>query len=98
MTVRNKSQILKSNYSDSLSLTLEAIEVGLKSVNPASLMKNSVKFRHDCLKIFDYKGMSVEYDIRLIGSIYLFGAGKATAARADSFISIGNSRKVKESC
>ncbi|MDW0171609.1 MAG: DUF4147 domain-containing protein [Nitrososphaeraceae archaeon] len=98
LTVRNKSQILKSNYSDSLSLTLEAIEVGLKSVNPASLMKNSVKFRHDCLKIFDYKGMSVEYDIRLIGSIYLVGAGKATAAMADSFISIVNSRKVKEGC
>ncbi|MDW0191759.1 MAG: DUF4147 domain-containing protein [Nitrososphaeraceae archaeon] len=98
LTVTNKSQILKSNYSDSLSLTLEAIEVGLKSVNPASLMKNSVKFRHDCLKIFDYKGMSVEYDIRLIGSIYLVGAGKATAAMADSFISIVNSRKVKEGC
>ncbi|MDW0252053.1 MAG: DUF4147 domain-containing protein [Nitrososphaeraceae archaeon] len=98
LTVRNKSQILKSNYSDSLSLTLEAIEVGLKSVNPASLMKNSVKFRHDCLKIFDYKGMSVEYDIKLIGSIYLVGAGKATAAMADSFISIVNSRKVKEGC
>ena len=98
LTVRNKSQILKSNYSDSLSLTLEAIEVGLKSVNPASLMKNSVKFRHDCLKIFDYKGMSVEYDIRLIGSIYLVGAGKSTAAMADSFISIVNSRKVKEGC
>ncbi|MGB8028008.1 MAG: hypothetical protein WCE95_10430, partial [Nitrososphaeraceae archaeon] len=61
LTVRNKSQILKSNYSDSLSLTLEAIEVGLKSVNPVSLMKNSVKFRHDCLRIFDYNGMSVEY-------------------------------------
>ncbi|MDW0262457.1 MAG: DUF4147 domain-containing protein [Nitrososphaeraceae archaeon] len=98
LTVTNKSQILKSNYSDSLSLTLEAIEVGLKSVNPASLMKNSVKFRHDCLKIFDYKGMSVEYDIKLIGSIYLVGAGKATAAMADSFISIVNSRKVKEGC
>ena len=83
LTVRNKSQILKSNYSDSLSITLEAIEVGLKSVNPVSLMKNSVKFRHDCLRIFDFKGMSVEYDTRLIGSIYLIGAGKATAAMAD---------------
>ncbi len=98
LTVRNKSQILKSNYSDSLSLTLEAIEVGLKSVNPVSLMKNSVKFRHDCLRIIDYKGMSVEYDTRLIGSIYLVGAGKATASMADSFISIVNSRKVKEGC
>ena len=98
LTVRNKSQILKSNYSDSLSLTLEAIEVGLKSVNPVSLMKNSVKFSHDCLRIFDYKGMSVEYDTRLTGSIYLVGAGKATAAMADSFISIVKSRKVKEGC
>jgi len=88
LTIRNKSQILKSNYSDSLRVTLEAIEVGLKSVNPASLIKNSVKFEHDCLTISDYKGMSIEYDTRLTESIYIIGAGKASAAMADSFINI----------
>jgi len=98
LTIRNKSQILKSNYSDSLRVTLEAIEVGLKSVNPASLIKNSVKFEHDCLTISDYKGMSIEYDTRLTQSIYIIGAGKASAAMADSFIDIVKSRKVKEGC
>ena len=98
LTIRNKAQILKSNYSNSLKLTLEAIEVGLKSVNPASLIKNSVKFEHDCLTISDYKGMSMEYDTRLTRSIYIIGAGKASAAMADSFINIVKSRKVKEGC
>jgi len=98
LTIRNKAQILKSNYSNSLRLTLEAIEVGLKSVNPESLIKNSVKFEHDCLTISDYKGMSMEYDTRLTRSIYIIGAGKASAAMADSFINIVKSRKVKEGC
>src|SRR4029078_10088717 len=98
LTIRNKSQILKSNYSESLRVTLDAIEVGLKSVNPASLIKNSVKFEYDCLTISDYKGMSIEYDTRLTQSIYIIGAGKASAAMADSFINIVKSRKVKEGC
>ena len=98
LTIRNKAQILKSNYSNSLRLTLEAVEVGLKSVNPESLIKNSVKFEHDCLTISDYKGTSMEYDTRLTRSIYIIGAGKASAAMADSFINIVKSRKVKEGC
>jgi glycerate 2-kinase len=92
----NKSKILKSNYSDSLSLTLDAVEVGLRSVDPEFLIKNSVKLRRKCMSIYGYNGRKMDFDIGSFESIYLIGAGKATASMADAFICILNNRKIKE--
>lgn len=98
LKLQNKSKILKNNYSDSLSLTLDAVEVGLRAVNPVSLMKNSVKLRRNRLSIIDYNGRKIDFDFRSFESIYLIGAGKATASMADAFIKILNNRKIKEGC
>lgn len=64
LKLQNKSKILKNNYSDSLSLTLDAVEVGLRAVNPVSLMKNSVKLRRNRLSIIDYNGRKIDFDFR----------------------------------
>ena len=98
LKLQNKSKVLKSNYSNSLGLTLDAIEIGLRSVNPVALMKNSVKIEGNNLSIFDYNGKKTRFDIGLFGSIYLVGAGKATASMVDSFISILNNKKIKDGC
>jgi glycerate 2-kinase len=98
LKLQNKSKVLKSNYSESLSLTLDAIEIGLRSVNPVALMKNSVKIEGNDLSIFDHNGKKTRFDIGLFGSIYLVGAGKATASMVDSFISILNNKKIKDGC
>jgi Putative glycerate kinase len=98
LKLQNKSKILKNNYSDSLSLTLDAVEVGLRAVNPVSLMKNSVKLRRNRLSIIDYNGRKIDFDFGSFKSIYLIGAGKATASMADAFIKIVSNRKIKEGC
>lgn len=98
LKLQNKSKILKNNYSDSLSLTLDAVEVGLRAVNPVSLMKNSVKLRRNRLRIIDYNGRKIDFDFGSFKSIYMIGAGKATASMADAFIRILSNRKIKEGC
>lgn len=98
LKLQNKSKILENNYSDSLSLTLDAVEVGLRAVNPVSLMKNSVKLRRNRLSIIDYNGRKIDFDFGSFKSIYLIGAGKATASMADAFIRILSNRKIKEGC
>ena len=79
LKLQNKPKILKSNYSDSLSLTLDAIEVGLRSVNPKSIIENSVEMNHNYLTIIDHNGKKIDFDLGLVRWIYLVGAGKATA-------------------
>lgn len=98
LKLQNKSKILNNNYTDSLSLTLDAVEVGLRAVNPVSLMKNSVKLRRNRLSIIDYNGRKIDFDFGSFKSIYLIGAGKATASMADAFIRILSNRKIKEGC
>lgn len=98
LKLQNKSKILKSNYSDSLSLTLDAIEVGLRSVNPKRIIENSVETSRNYLTITDYSGKKIDLDLGSVRCIYLVGAGKATASMADAFIKILNNRKVKGGC
>lgn len=98
LKLQNKSNILKSNYSDSLSLTLDAIEVGLRSVNPKRIIENSVEMSHNYLTITDYNGKKIDFDLGSVRWIYLIGAGKATALMTDAFIKIANHRKVKGGC
>ena len=94
----NKSLILENNYSNSLNLTLDAIGVGLRSVNPVCLMKKSVKLSNNNLSIFNYNGEKLVLDFASFKSTYLIGAGKATASMADAFIKILGSNKIKEGC
>jgi glycerate-2-kinase len=98
LKLQNKSIILKNNYSNSLSLTLDAIEAGLRSVNPVHLMKKSVSLNRNRLSIYDFNGQKIEFNFGSLESIYLIGAGKATASMADSFISILRNSKIKECC
>ena len=98
LKLQNKSKILRYNYSDSLKLTLDAIEIGLRSVNPRSIVKNSVKLRGNTLNIFDYNGEKKRFDFGSFNSIYLVGAGKATASMTDAFMNIINDKKIKGCC
>lgn len=98
LKLRNKSKILKSNYSDSLSLSLDAMEVGLQSVNPTSIIKKSVVVKRNNLIITDYSGKKIRFELGDFESIYLVGAGKATASMADAFLNILKNEKVKACC
>jgi len=98
LKLQNKSKILKSNYSDSLSLTLDAIEVGLQSVNPTSIIKKSVVVKRNNLTVTDYSGRKIGFELRHFKSIYLIGAGKATASMADAFLNMLRNKKVKACC
>ena len=98
LKIQNKATILKSNYSDSLSLTLDAIEVGLQSVNPASIIKKSVMVKSNYLTVIDYSGKKSDFDLGSFKSIYLVGAGKATASMADAFLRILKNGRVKACC
>lgn len=98
LKLQNKSKILEGNYSDSLSLTLDAIEVGLQSVNPTSIIKKSVVVKRNNLTVTDYSGKKVGFELGDFKSIYLIGAGKATAAMADALLSMLKNEKVKGCC
>lgn len=98
LKVQNKTEILKNNYSDSLSLTLEAIEAGLKSVNPRSIIKKSVLVKRNCLTVTDFSGKKIDFDLGNFKSIYLIGAGKATASMSNAFIDVLKKEKVKSCC
>ena len=95
LKVQNKTEILKNNHSDSLSLTLEAIEAGLQSVNPTSIIKKSVLVKRNCLTVTDFSGKKIDFDLGDFKSIYLIGAGKATASMSDSFIHVLKKEKRK---
>src|SRR5687767_6098610 len=95
LKLRNKAKILKGNYSDSLSITLEAIEIGLQSVNPVAIIKKSVMVKRNYLTVTDYGGKRLDFEIGGLKSIYLVGAGKATASMVDAFLSILKNDRVK---
>jgi hydroxypyruvate reductase/glycerate 2-kinase len=98
LKVQNKTEILKNNHSDSLSLTLEAIEAGLQSVNPISIIKESVLVKRNCLTVTDFSGKKIDFDLGGFKSIYLVGAGKATASMSDAFIRVLKKENVKSCC
>jgi len=61
-------------------------------------VKNSVKLRGNTLNIFDYNGEKKRFDFGSFNSIYLVGAGKATASMTDAFMNIINDKKIKGCC
>jgi glycerate-2-kinase len=98
LRLQNKAEMLKNNYSDSLDLTLDAIEVGLQSVNPSSIIKKSVVVKRNNLTVTDHSGKKIGFELNDFKSIYLIGAGKATASMADAFLNIMKNKKVKACC
>jgi glycerate 2-kinase len=66
----------------SLGLALGSFENAIKAVDPVRLIYNSVKLRDDKLFIKDIKQKSASIDLKSIDSVYLVGAGKATARMA----------------
>lgn len=98
LKIQNKTEILKNNYSGSLSLTLEAIEAGLQSVNPTSIIKKSVLVKRNYLTVTDFSGKKIDFNLGGFKSIYLVGAGKATASMSDAFMRILKKEKVKSCC
>ena len=61
LRLQNKAEMLKNNYSDSLDLTLDAIEVGLQSVNPSSIIKKSVVVKRNNLTVTDHSGKKIGF-------------------------------------
>ena len=75
-----KSRIQKK--SRSLQLALGSVKCALRSVDPANLIKNSLKLRDGKLLLYDIRKHRTIVDLRLFESIYLIGAGKGTAKMA----------------
>ncbi|MGC2483254.1 MAG: DUF4147 domain-containing protein, partial [Nitrososphaeraceae archaeon] len=66
----------------SLKLALGSFEYAVRAVDPMRLIKSSLKLRSDRLFINDIKHQRASIDLKSINSIYLIGAGKATARMA----------------
>ncbi|MGC2386869.1 MAG: DUF4147 domain-containing protein, partial [Nitrososphaeraceae archaeon] len=66
----------------SLKLALGSFEHAVRAVDPMRLIKSSLKLRSDRLFINDIKHKRTNIDLKSINSIYLIGAGKATARMA----------------
>jgi glycerate 2-kinase len=78
--IQNKHLLLKENQNvKSLRVTIEAAEAALISVNPFLLMRNSVKISDSIMYINDVNSELTRLDLSLFESIYIVGAGKATA-------------------
>ncbi|MDP9197222.1 MAG: DUF4147 domain-containing protein [Thermoproteota archaeon] len=79
--------MLKCNSGvQSLKFALVAAEVALKSVDPFFLIKNSMSLVGSVLYITDVDCKSIKFDLSLFDSIYLVGAGKATAGMSEAVI------------
>jgi len=76
------------NESQSLDLALRAIKSAVRCVNPERLIKNSLKLKYYELSIYDTTKNKTCLDLRSFDSIYLVGAGKATARMAKAVCQI----------
>ena len=68
--------------SPSLRLTLGSVRHAIRAVDPARLIKSSLKLRNGQLSVQDIKHQRTNIDLKLFDHIYLIGAGKATARMA----------------
>ena len=85
-----KSRIQKK--SRSLQLALGSVKCALRSVDPANLIKNSLKLRDGQLLLYDIRKHRTIVDLKLFESIYLIGAGKGTAKMASAVSEILSNR------
>jgi glycerate 2-kinase len=77
--IRNMNKLLKDNTNaHSVRMAIGAAQLGLKSVDPYLLVRNSIKIADSILNISDVNGHPTRFDLSLFGSIYVVGAGKAT--------------------
>jgi glycerate 2-kinase len=72
----------------SLRLALGSFKSAVKAVDPVRLVYNSLRLRDDKLFIKDIKQKSAIIDLKAIDSVYLVGAGKATAGMARALYDI----------
>src|SRR5215216_167396 len=68
--------------SPSLRLALGSVRHAIRAVDPARLIKSSLKLRNGQLSVHDIKHQRTNLDLKLFDHIYLIGAGKATARMA----------------
>jgi glycerate 2-kinase len=76
----------------SLKIAFSAIESGLKYVDPKRLVNRAVKVKGSSLKLRDIHRRTLTLNLRDIDSIYLVGAGKATATMAETLEKIFKER------
>ena len=70
--------------SRSLELALGSIRHAIQSVDPAHLVRSSVKLRDGRLLLNDIRQRQIIIDLTLFESVYLIGAGKGTAKMASA--------------
>lgn len=68
--------------SPSLKLALGAVRHAIRAVDPARLVKSSLKLRNGQLSVQDIKNQRTIIDLNSFDHIYLIGAGKATVRMA----------------
>ncbi len=63
----------------SLNIALSALEYSIKNVDPKILVNKTVKLKGSNLSLNDIQGKTVELNLDDFNSVYIVGAGKATA-------------------
>ena len=74
--------------SPSLRLALGSVRHAIRAVDPARLIKSSLKLRSGRLSVHDINHQRVNMDLKSFDHIYLIGAGKATAGMAHELCQI----------
>jgi glycerate-2-kinase len=72
----------------SLNIALSALEYSVKYVDPKILVNRTVKLKGSKLRLKDIKSEKVELDLSDFDSVYIVGAGKATAGMTDALCEI----------
>ena len=76
----------------SLNLAFSTIEYSMKYVDPRIIINRTLKLKGSNLLLKDIYGQIVELDLNNFKSIYLVGAGKATAGMAEALYKLLNGR------
>ena len=72
----------------SLNIALSTLEYSIKYVDPKILVNRTVKLKRSKLRLKDIKSEKVELDLNDFGSVYVVGAGKATASMTEALYGI----------
>jgi glycerate 2-kinase len=72
----------------SLNIALSTLEYSIKYVDPKILVNRTVKLKGSKLRLKDIKSEKVELDLNDFGSVYVVGAGKATASMTEALYGI----------
>jgi glycerate 2-kinase len=76
----------------SLNIALSALEYSIKNVDPKILVNKTVKLKGSNLRLNDIQGKTVELNLDDFNSVYIVGAGKATARMTAALCNILNGR------